>query len=227
MKRLIPILIILTLLGCSTDILRIRTKGKSNVPEPPKRTQEHLEFRKQLAAFSAEWFSKIFSEGAPAESNGVAQVAIAAKEVSADLGAPTSPIPVPPPGDFGEVSLAKDIIEEHQGERASFVKRQNLWILKIEVIASKPQEKEFRIGVPILGYVGGGLLMVAFGFALRYGIKMKSVLFNTFLGIKGWLKEPPDAIKDGPRRELLDILSKKMSKAEKKVVKELYTKTSS
>ena len=224
MKRLIPILVILFLIGCSTDILRIRTKGKSDVTESPKRTYKHVENNKKLAAFSADWLSKISFEGAPEKSPGVAQATVAAKEVSADLGIPASPLSVPPPGDFSEIPVAEEVIKSSQKERTSYGKSFAKWLIGIAKLASKPQEKEFRIGIPILGYVGGGLLMVALGFALRYGIKMKSVLLSTFLGIKGWLGEAPDAIKSGPRRELLNSLWNKMSKPDKKVVKDLYRK---
>jgi hypothetical protein len=191
----------LALAGCSSDLLRLRHTGPPSLPEKPTRSYGHETSIRALADWSARMLGKVHGEGAPRAAPAVGQAAEAAHVVSADVGPPADPLPLPPPEDYGPVEEADDVIERAAEQRSRHEERLWQWGRALERYGRTAVRREWSLGVPL---AASALLALLVGLALRYGLKWRSALYQVFLGVRRFLLSPSgqetgDALKESLR----------------------------
>jgi len=214
--------LILMASGCSTDLLRFTKTGPPPMPAKPQPTYEHREVVRELADLSARTLDRVHVEGAPAAAPSIGQAAQAAAVVSADLGPPAAPLPMPPPGTYEGQQEVEDALARAELARAKFEKLLAAYERKLEIYAATPVKRTWSIGVPLLA-TWGGLLVLGLGVAVafRAAVKYKAALWQVFVGVREFLDGPGEAVGGEALKASLD---KSMDKDAKTVIQNFYSK---
>lgn len=180
--------------GCSTDLFRLRKEGPPPVPKQPEPTYRHEMTIRELADWSARMLRKVESEGAPRAAPVVAQAAEAAETVSGDVGPPAEPLPLPPARMWEPSERVEESLTTARSERDDYERDAWQWQRNLEKYELKSVRREWAFGVPLLAGLAG-LVVIAWGVtvAIRYGLKWKMALWETFLGVRDFFEDHPKA----------------------------------
>jgi hypothetical protein len=209
--------------GCSTDLLRFTKTGPPPMPTKPQPTYIHQEAVRELADLSARTLDRVHVEGAPAAAPSIGQAAQASAIVSADVGPPAAPLPMPEPGTYEPVPEVAAAIARAEAARAAYERASAIYERKVAEYAASPVKRTWSIGVPLLA-TWGGLLVLGLGVALafRAAVKYKAALWQVFVGVREFLSDAGHS--DGANEALKASLNKSMDQAAKSVVTDFYKK---
>jgi hypothetical protein len=227
--------------GCSSDLLRFTKTGPPPIPEKPQPTYEHQEAVRELADLSARTLDRVHVEGVLAAAPSIGQAAQAAAIVSADVGPPAAPLPLPEPGAYEPVPQVDEALARAEAARAAHGRAVAKYEARLADYAATPVKRMWAVGVPLLA-TWGGLLVLGLGVALafRAAVKYKAALWQVFVGVREFLAYSAvadSAAKAGngvgtqvggeacpPGRALKASLDKSMDSDAKTVIQNFYSK---
>lgn len=197
---LFVLFICLFLGGCSVldragGLLTVETES-AVVPPPPTLEPDHLELRSAAADFDARVLARVHVEGAPPAAPLVDQATRAAEAVSADVGKPAEPWPLPPPApddpaaEFTSVPVVEAQLIDYAEATARARGARQSWERDVTAIAQKPSRGRWSISSPALGTyllfgIGGlGAALLAVG---RWAWKWRKVARQVIPGVQAFL----------------------------------------
>jgi hypothetical protein len=206
--------IVLALTGCSAidragGLLGVERRAPA-VPPAPTPTAQHAELRSEAADFGARVLARVHVEGTPPAAPLVEQATRAAEAVSADVGKPTSPWPLPPVGERTAVESVEARLLDYSAERASAAAEQFDWKRQVAEAAQKPATSGWRLSSPALGTyllfgIGGvGAALVAL---TRWAWKWRKVALQLIPGIQNFLDAAGASASPAPAAVLKQSLS--------------------
>lgn len=206
--------------GCSSDLFRLRREGPAPLPPEPQRSIQHEESVRALADWSARMWRLVWARGAEKAASAVGQAAEAAEAVSADVGAPAEPLPLPPAESYTAVRQVPKVLEALVEERGDYLRAQDRYAEKLGDYRTEAVRKTWSFGIPALApWLGLGLSALVILALVRSALKWKTALWQVFLGVRDFLADKPAS-----GDQLKDLLAKQMDTDSKAAIDGLYKK---